>query len=168
MNYSQKCQHSQISIIIFLIFDNVLFLDQPRFFLNQTNVFCLSHIFTIFYFVLTRATCDTCAGGMLPKNFQVGCQILNNVTRNSLPILHFSKKVVGNSKFIKWPENKVRLTSEQYRKKLEQCPKPSFAQLCCKKLFSKPKPKVNRKLFNFTLFLIKFFLELFNESVQIG
>jgi len=82
--------------------------------------------------------------GMLPKNFQVGCQILNNVARNSLPILHFSKKVSQNGRFIEWSENKIRLTHEQYQKRLEQCPKPSFVQLCCKKLFSKPKPKVNR------------------------
>ncbi|XP_071565657.1 uncharacterized protein [Temnothorax nylanderi] len=79
--------------------------------------------------------------GMLPKNFQVCCQILNNVAKTSLPVLHFSKKVTRNGKFIEWPENEIRLTPEQYRKKLERCPKPSLAQLCCKKLFSKPKPK---------------------------
>lgn len=99
------------------------------------------------------------ASGMLAKNFQVGRQILNYIARNSLPILHFSKKVSRKGKFIEWTENKIRLTPEQYRKKLEQCPKPSFVQLCCKKLFSKPKPKVNRNLFNFTLFLIKLALQ---------
>lgn len=89
--------------------------------------------------------------GMLPKNFQVCCQILNNVAKNSLPIVYFSKKVSRNGKFTQWFENEIRLTPE-VQKRLEQCPKPSFAQLCCKKLFSKSKPKV--KLLNFSLFLI--------------
>ncbi|XP_011694277.1 PREDICTED: uncharacterized protein LOC105453776 [Wasmannia auropunctata] len=81
---------------------------------------------------------------MLPKNFQVCCQILTNIARNSLPIHHFSKKVSRNGRFIEWPEpleNKIRLTRKQYQKRLEQCPKPSFAQLCCKKLFSKSNNK---------------------------
>ncbi|KYM97179.1 PREDICTED: uncharacterized protein LOC108778686 [Cyphomyrmex costatus] len=75
---------------------------------------------------------------MLSKNFQVCCQILNNVTRNSLPVFDFSKKMSQNDKFIE-SENKTHLTFEQ-QKRLEQC-SPSFVQICCQKLFSKSKPK---------------------------
>jgi len=122
------------------------------FFLSQTYVFCLScthNRYNSYYFcfVLIRATCDTCTIGMLSKNFQVSCQILNNVTTNSLPVFHFSKKVSQNGKSIEWPENKIHLTSEQHQKKLGQYPS-SLVQICCKKLFSESKPNVNRKLSN--------------------
>lgn len=105
--------------------------------------------------------------GMLSKNFQVCCQILSNIAKNSSSILHFSKKVSRNGKFIDWPkENEICLTPDQYRKKLEQYPKSSFVQFCCKKLFFKSKPKVNHKLLNFIIFFNAF--QLFNESMQIG
>lgn len=96
--------------------------------------------------------------GMLPKNFQVGHQILNNIAKNSFSAFRFSKKISKDDKFVKWSESKIRLTPIQYQKKLKQCPKPSFAQLCCKKLFSKPKfKKVNRELFNLHFFLLDVF-----------
>lgn len=78
---------------------------------------------------------------MLPQNFQVGRQILNNIAKNSLSAFRFSKKILKDDKFINRLESENHLTLVQYQKKLKQCPKPSFAQLCCKKLFSKPKLK---------------------------
>ncbi|XP_072767430.1 uncharacterized protein [Anoplolepis gracilipes] len=78
---------------------------------------------------------------MLPQNFQVGRQILNNVAKNSVSAFHFSKKISKDDKFINWSKSKINLTPVQYQEKFKQCPKPSFAQLCCKKLFSKPQLK---------------------------
>ncbi|KAL6434038.1 hypothetical protein ACFW04_005887 [Cataglyphis niger] len=74
---------------------------------------------------------------MLPQNFQVGRQILNNIAKNSFSAFRFSKKVLKEEKFNNQSESETHLTLIQYQKKLKQCPKPSFAQLCCKKLFSK-------------------------------
>jgi len=86
---------------------------------------------------------------MLPENFQVGRQIVNNIAKNSFSAFRFSKKISKDGKFTNWSGSKIHLTPVQYQKKLKQCPKPSFAQLYCKKLFSKPKSeKVKRELFN--------------------
>lgn len=95
---------------------------------------------------------------MLPQNFQVGRQILNNIAKNSFSAFRFSKKILKDDKFINRLESENHLTLVQYQKKLKQCPKPSFAQLCCKKLFSKPKlKKVNYELFNLHFFLLDVF-----------
>lgn len=88
---------------------------------------------------------------MLSKNFQVCRQIL----KNPLPILRFSKKVSQNGKFIEWSQKEIYFTPEENRKNLEPCPKSSLAQICRETFFAKSKPRVNRKLFHFTLHLIR-------------
>lgn len=95
---------------------------------------------------------------MLPQNFQVGRKILNNIAKNSFSAFRFSKKISKDGKLINWSESKIHLDPVQYQKKFKQCPKPSLAQLCCKKLFSKPKSKkVKIELFNLHFLLLDIF-----------
>lgn len=102
---------------------------------------------------------------MLPQNFQVGRQILNNIAKNSFSAFRFSKKILKDDKFVDRSESETHLTLIQYQKKLKQCPKPSLAQLCCKKLFSKPElKKVNCELFNLYFLLLDFF-KIFSKII---
>ena len=110
-------------------------------FFNQTDMSFVCQMHSIFFSFRFDKQHVTRVTGMLPKNCQVGRQILNNIAKNSFSAFRFGKKVQKDGKLIEWSRNKIRLTPEQYQMKLKQCPKPSFAQLCCKKLFSKPKPK---------------------------
>lgn len=80
---------------------------------------------------------------MLLQNFKVGYQILGNIARNSFSSLCFSKNVPQSRKIIKWLENKICLTPEPCKEKL-QCPKSPFQEASKKLLnFSKPEPKVD-------------------------
>lgn len=84
---------------------------------------------------------------MLLRNFKVCYQSLNNAAKNPFSVIYYSKKVWQSGKFGGWAKYNIRLTPGQYKRKLKQYPKLSHKQLSCKKLFSKPKSKVNHKLF---------------------